>query len=286
MYCKKCGKEIDNDSIFCSSCGTAVSNTKTEETVIIRNTKSIPKNKINWAKPSPIAVIIVVLIFLIIGSIPFLIEAFSDVEKKQALEGKYFVKLDSDNKIEYELIFENNQVLVNEPIRAFPKLFQTKYEYNKKTKTGNFTNFTKFIDYYYFKISDDTLILETNGKLAGTYIDINKINVREYKEKKQETSPNINLIKQTYFNPKLVENVKIEHYGKYLPIAMLHNFDGVRNYKINMPNSFYYGDKSSTNNIGLCNWLVKQYNLITGDNASIIYCVNDSEEIIYLYCLR
>jgi len=31
MYCKKCGKEIDNDSIFCSSCGTKVPNTQTKK---------------------------------------------------------------------------------------------------------------------------------------------------------------------------------------------------------------------------------------------------------------
>jgi len=50
---------------------------------------------------------------------------------------------------------------------------------------------------------------------------------------------------------------------------------------INMPDSFYYGDKNSTNNIGLYNWLKNQYNLIKYDAVFITYCVKDSENKIY-----
>ena len=31
MYCKRCGKEIEDDSIFCKYCGTSTKEIKTEE---------------------------------------------------------------------------------------------------------------------------------------------------------------------------------------------------------------------------------------------------------------
>jgi len=344
MYCKKCGKEIDNDSIFCSSCGTAVSNTKTEKisTPVTNNVTDTNKaKKIEAKKPSvkkPVAYRIIgsqlessngktkeikksnkaLIIICILSGIFFIsfvlfvvLPELLDInlfKYKKSLEGKVFIKLNDDNKRKYELIFErNNQVLINEyfpenpnPIGAFLKVFETKYEYDKKTKKGNFTPHGEWMDGwtfvnstdeqpFIFSISGDNLILESNRKLGGTYIDVNSfiknkgknVNLSEKKQDPQKSTETqqqtkIILIPQKYFNPKFVKDVKITKLDKNAIIFVLD--DDLHD--IELPNSFYYGDNTSTNNIGLCDWVMKQYKLNTYDLANITYSVSVSGNII------
>lgn len=70
MYCKKCGKEIDNDALFCSHCGTAINTTASapvQPTVAPqkpqKQKKSIFKRWWFWA------VVIAFLFFYSVGSV-------------------------------------------------------------------------------------------------------------------------------------------------------------------------------------------------------------------------
>lgn len=94
MFCKYCGKEIRNDSKFCSSCGGNIAGKKVIENVVkSEKVSTLKKSEKSWIWLGVFAVFIIV-VFLFAG-------------KGGSIEGKwYFISEESsENPPEYEFNF-------------------------------------------------------------------------------------------------------------------------------------------------------------------------------------
>lgn len=57
MFCKKCGKQLENEATFCGNCGTKVANDKEE----------VKEDKKRWNKLKKVSIITVLILILVIG---------------------------------------------------------------------------------------------------------------------------------------------------------------------------------------------------------------------------
>ena len=98
MYCKKCGKQIEDNSKFCDKCGAIVEDdmVKCEDTEKSNNIKSVSSVKKTINKPMPIAIIVVIAVLLLGGGGMMLYENY--IQKKgdnaiQSIKDSYFTFL-------------------------------------------------------------------------------------------------------------------------------------------------------------------------------------------------
>ena len=98
MYCKKCGKKIEDNSKFCDKCGAVVEDdmVKCEDTEKSNNIKSVSSVKKTINKPMLIAIIVVIAVLLLGGGGMMLYENYT--QKKgdnaiQSIKDSYFTFL-------------------------------------------------------------------------------------------------------------------------------------------------------------------------------------------------
>ena len=117
MYCKKCGKQIEDNSKFCDKCGAVVEDdmVKCEDTEKSNNIKSVSSVKKTINKPMLIAIIVVIAVLLLGGGGMMLYENYT--QKKgdnaiQSVKGSYFTFLPdmTVGDLLYEYYGEDNWV--------------------------------------------------------------------------------------------------------------------------------------------------------------------------------
>ena len=88
----------------------------------------------------------------------------------------------------------------------------------------------------------------------------------------------------TTFNPNNVTKVSFDGpYESFVPWARPH----YNTQKINLPDSFFFGDNTSRNP-GACNWIKNNYNFRIGYQASLEYIVSDgrNQYVYYIEIFR
>ena len=117
MYCKKCGKKIEDNSKFCDKCGAVIEDdmVKCEDTEKSNNIKSVSSVKKTINKPMLIAIIVVIAVLLLGGGGMMLYENYT--QKKgdnaiQSIKDSYFTFLPdmTVGDLLYEYYGEDNWV--------------------------------------------------------------------------------------------------------------------------------------------------------------------------------
>ena len=195
MYCKKCGKKIEDNSKFCDKCGAVVEDdmVKCEDTEKSNNIKSVSSVKKTINKPMLIAIIVVIAVLLLGGGGMMLYENYT--QKKgdnaiQSIKDSYFTFLPdmTVGDLLYEYYGEDNWVYSVDNVVEF-------WGTNQKDESG--------LSLHFDSVKSDNTV---------------KVTDRMYHEK-DETAHNIseeefekyiiNLYEQLYNSSKTTDDAKV-----------------------------------------------------------------------------